>query len=587
MKPWQQRWSTRWLLLWWLCFGWLAAAQAAGTDLTLGGRYWLDPGGAADIEAVSRLAPSALSPLDTHRAFDLSEQALWIQPPLPGREPQQRWYLALSAAAFVDSATLYQRLPDGRWTQQIAGDAWAVQQWTHPDQTPVFLLEPNAQASDTWLRLTNRPSPTSPRLQLLSERELQAQRYWTLLLVGAYLGLGTLVLFLGLVHGRLYRDRAFLAYCSYVGAMLAFQLAFTGVGGLFFWDESPRWNDAAPALFMMGLTALGIWFVRESCALARYSRTVDRLVLGWIAVGLVLLPGLYFALYTPTAFRILNLYGLASVLLSMGLCLWAWRQRMPYALWLFFGFLPLHLSYPFPALRSVGLLPDSGWTQYALMIGSAIEIPLLLFILHRRARDLHESAVRLRALDSTDPLTGLALLPVLHLRLRDALRRARRQHHRLGVAVVELSNHADIVAEFGREAGDKAIVVAASRLSEVVREVDTVSRLAHTRFAVLVEGPQAATDIRLLAQHMVARGLEKAPLIGPQVSLRLRIATAMPPDGVMDVADGALVDEQRLLARLGRALDHFQGDPRKVVLHLPLPTEDARSSLTSAPPSGA
>jgi GGDEF domain-containing protein len=33
-------------------------------------------------------------------------------------------------------------------------------------------------------------------------------------------------------------------------------------------------------------------------------------------------------------------------------------------------------------------------------------------------------------------------------------------------------------------------VVAASRITEVVREVDTVCRVAETRFAILFEGPQ-------------------------------------------------------------------------------------------------
>ena len=43
-----------------------------------------------------------------------------------------------------------------------------------------------------------------------------------------------------------------------------------------------------------------------------------------------------------------------------------------YAGWLFLGFLPVHLGYPFPALRSAGVLPDSLATQYGVLIGSAM-----------------------------------------------------------------------------------------------------------------------------------------------------------------------------------------------------------------------
>ena len=591
VPPGKHRSAHRWLiglllgLALWLALGPTRASDSPTlpSDITLGSRYWIDPDGSATIDQVDTLPSEALRVMERFEAFDLENRVLWIQPGLPALPENRRWFLAMSASAFVNTATLYQRQPDGSWHRQEAGDHLPVSQWSHPDQTPVFNLLSGNEAT-VWLRVSNTPAPTSPRLQLLDEAELQAKRYWTFLLVGAYLGFGCLVLFLGGVHWRLYRDRAFIAYCAYVACMLGFQLSFTGIGGLFFWSNSPVWNDASPALFMLWLTAAGIWFVREACAVPRYSVRIDRAVLAWCVLGL-LFPAVYFALHNSLAFTLLNLYGLISVLLSALLCVWAWRQGQAYAGWLFFGFLPLHVAYLFPALRSVGVLADSWGTQYALMIGSAIEIPLLLYILHRRAKDFSEHRTRLRALESTDPLTGLALLPVLMLRLRDALVRARRSGHQVGVLLVELSNHAEILKEFGREAADKAMVVAAVRLSEAVRDLDTVSRLDDTRFALLVEGPQDSEDIRRLAQQVVAAGLKIVRVIGPQVSLKLRVVTAMPPDGVIDVDNQGPIDEQRLIARMTRALQRHGDDPRRVVQHLPLPSSGERHSSGLSQPS--
>jgi diguanylate cyclase (GGDEF)-like protein len=241
---------------------------------------------------------------------------------------------------------------------------------------------------------------------------------------------------------------------------------------------------------------------------------------------------------------------------------------------MFLGFLPFHLSYPFPALRAAGLLPDSWATQYAVLIGSAIEIPLLLYILHWRAKDFSETHVRLRALDSTDPLTGLTVTPVLRLRLRDALRRARGSGHRCAVLLVDLANHADIVAHAGREAGERALVVAASRLSQVVREVDTVCRVADTRFAVLMEGPQPENARRLLAQHIVARGLERVHRLPPDLTLRFRVVSASAPNGAIELTPEGSVDEQRLMQRMNWALDRLVEDPKRVVHHLEPRTAD-------------
>jgi two-component system, sensor histidine kinase LadS len=541
---------------------WPAHAVAATSDerdVTLQARHWIDTSGELGVDEVAGLPADRFQPMGSYRSFELGKGALWLRLDLPPRDDAQRWYLMLSAAAFTNRATLHTQGADGRWSRQQAGDHLPVSQWDHPDQTPVFALNPQV-TGPLWLRLENTPASLSPRLVLLTEKQLQDKRYWTFLMVGGYLGFGLLVLFLGWVHARLYGDRAFIAYCCYVACMLGFQAAFTGVGGLFFWGHWAWWNDAAPAVFMLWLTGSGIWFVREACAISRHHRGLDRFVLAWSAFGL-LYPVAYLLLLNRPAFLVLNLYGLLSVLLSFFLCIWAWRRGETYAGWLALGFLPVHLGYPFPALRRAGVLPDGWATQYAVLIGSAIEIPLLLYILHRRAKDFSENRARLRAIESTDPLTGLTIAPVLRLRLRDALRRSRRYGHQCGLVLVDLSNHGDIVQREGREAGDRALVVAASRLSLVVRDVDTVCRIADARFVLLIEGPE---DLKLLGQHIVAKGLERIPLLPSDVALRFRlVSTALPEAGEEDL------DDAQVLERLQRALDQLADDPRKVVLHLP------------------
>jgi two-component system, sensor histidine kinase LadS len=544
-----------------------ALAAEPGGDVTLQAHYWTDDTGALGIDEVANGASTRFLPMEKFRTFTLNGAALWLRLDLPALDSANRWHLLLSAAAFTDKATFYQRDARGGWMVQQAGDHLPVAQWSHKDQTPVFALSGHAPGS-VWLRLENRPAPMSPRLQLLTEGQLQEQRYWTYLLLGAYLGLGVLVAFLGWVHVRLYGDRVFLAYVCYVLTMLGFQLAFTGIGGLFFWPHWARWNDAAPALFMLWLTASGIWFVREACAVQRYHRGVDRAVIAWCLFGLVY-PVVYLWMQNSAAFLVLNLYGLLSVVLSIFLCIWTWRQGQAYAGWLALGFLPVHLGYPFPALRSAGILPDSWATQYAVLIGSAIEIPLLLYILHRRAKDFGENRARMRAIDVTDPLTGLAVAPVLYLRLRDAWRRAARSAHQCGVLLVELSNHPEIYAKAGREAVDRSLVVAASRLLSVVGEVDTVSRIADHRFAILMEGPPHEDIVKALAQHIVAKGLDEVPTLPGTLVLRFRVAFAWLPEDTPEDASQGGFDEHGLLERLNRVLDYLAGDPKRSILRLP------------------
>ncbi len=555
--------------------GW-AQVAASGKLISTEIHYWIDPQGRASLEEVLSLPSTDLQALEKPRSFEIDRGALWLRYQPPALDNARRLYLILEGAAFTNRATLYQRGTDGQWTEQQAGDHLAVSSWAHPDRTPVFSLDPHA-GSAVWLRLENYPAPVSASLRLVDEQALRALRDESLMYLGGYLGFGLLVLFLGWVHVRLYGDRVFIAYVAYVTCMLGFQTSFTGLGGLMFWPNLPRWNDMAPAIFMLWLTAAGIWFVREVGALSRHSRRLYRFVTAWSVAGFVF-PLFYFLFLSPTAFKLLNLYGLLSVVLSMSVCFWAWRKGEVHAGWTFLGFLPLHLAYPFPALRSAGLLPDSWATQYAVLIGSAIEIPLLLFILHRRAKEFNENSARMRVINSTDPLTGLTSVPVLLLRLADAIRRARRNAQDCALVLVELSNHAEIVAKEGREMGDRALVVAASQLSYMAREMDTVSRVENTRFAIVLEAPYRPALLQAFAQHVIAKGLGTVPQLPSHLTRRFRVVTMTLPDLSMTALASPEPEGTQLLEQMNRALDH--ADPKKVVLHLAPPS----ANPAAAPP---
>lgn len=575
--------SLRWLLRLAALLAWLAAAAAAPAwaqegDITLQGEYWIDASGRGSIEDASA---AQLQPLERHRPFALGGAALWMRFRLPALDPAQRWHLLLSGAPFINRASLFTQDNDGRWREQRAGDHIPVSQWSQPSTSPLFDLQ-RATGGEVWLRLENQPAPTSPYVQLLTDASLQLKRQWTDLLIGGYLGFGLLVFIVGFIHARLYRELAFDVYCIYVACMLLFQLAFTGVGGLLLWSGSAWFNDAAPAVFMLLMVGSGIWFIREATALQRHAPWADRAVIGFSLFGPVF--AVFYLLFNGAfTYTILNIYGLLSVVLSISLCLWTWRKGESYSGWLFLGFLPIHLAYPFPALRAAGVLPDSWLTQYAVLIGSALEIPLLLYILHRRAKDFSENRARLRVLDTTDPLTGLTIVPVLRLRMRDALRRARRSGHRFAVLLVDLANHADIVHAHGREVADRALVVAASRLSALVRDVDTVCRVADTRFAVLMEGPQPDEARRLLAQHIVARGLESFASPPAQLDLRFRVVSAWAPDGTSERTAEGDAGEQPLMQHLEHALDRLLEEPKKVVSHLDLRKAEGEASASPTP----
>lgn len=565
-RPWPWRAPAGlWGLVLLCCAAAAWAGRAPPQTIDLAGRasVWLDASAAATV-AMARDAGQRgeMRPYRDGESHVLGHGALWLRLDLPALDPRQRWFLQVEFNA-LDHVEFHPSADAGAVVQE-AGDRLPLSRWAVPDRMPVFELAQAGSPQPVWLRVTNRPVPVGPRLLIVNEAELQAQRLTTSVMLGAYMGIGLLVLVLGLMSANLYRDRAFALYAVYVGCMLGLQLAYTGLGGVMVWPESAGWNNLAPSVFTAWSCATSIWFVREVVSVRRHSRGLARGLMAWAAFGM-LLPLAYAALQNLAVLWVLHGYMAISLVLAMGVCVWAWRRGEKYALWVMGGFLPVIAMLPFPALRNIGLLPASFLTQYSLLIGSAVEIPLLLYVMHRRARELNENRARLGALESTDPLTGLVAEQVFDFRLRDAMRRAGRYGFPCGVMMVELANHADLAGAGGTQAADRALVRAAAQLVQLARDIDTVVRLGPARFGLLLEGPQSTRRLGALATRILARGLmvdRQAGRASPVLSYR--VVTLLAPDPSAEWGD----DPALCLACLAVEMDRMAAPGLRPIRHL-------------------
>jgi hypothetical protein len=131
-------------------------------DVTLQSRYFIDESAQMSVQEVAGNAALKLQAMDKPRAFPLGNSALWMRFDLPPLEASRRWYLMLSGSSFINRASLFTQEPGGVWHEQRAGDLVPVAQWPHPNPTPLFEVQAKP-SGPVWLRLENRPAPTSPR----------------------------------------------------------------------------------------------------------------------------------------------------------------------------------------------------------------------------------------------------------------------------------------------------------------------------------------------------------------------------------------------------------------------------------------
>ena len=117
---------------------------------------------------------------------------------------------------------------------------------------------------------------------------------------------------------------------------------------------------------------------------------------------------------------------------------------------------------------------------------------------------LKQSEARLEHLVHYDPLTNLPNRRLVQSRLEHALDRADRQNGRVAVLFVDLDRFKTVNDSLGHPSGDALLELLARRLSERVREDDTLARLGGDEFLVLLENLQRPEDAAGVAESLLS-----------------------------------------------------------------------------------
>jgi len=154
-----------------------------------------------------------------------------------------------------------------------------------------------------------------------------------------------------------------------------------------------------------------------------------------------------------------------------------------------------------------------------------------------------------------DALTGLPNRLLLEDRMKQATAHMRRQQHvSVAVLFIDLDRFKQINDTLGHAAGDRLLQEVAERLTQCVREGDTVARLAGDEFVVLLEGLRNVRDAVVVADKIVHTISEPCQIGGKALRVSPSIGVAIFPD------DGLGMEE--LLRNADTAMYHAKQEGR-------------------------
>ena len=526
------------------------------------GDWWLDSDGkATPAQVESGTTAAAITWLPTRQSaiYPLSAgQALWIRFTVPPAPDAERWYLEIPYPS-LNRASLFTRDAAGTWMEQSAGDMIAVSAWPVPHRYPLLPVAISAEEPRHYLLRIENPGGFSAPLSFVSESHLSRSEQRVSLILGIYFGLAGLAVMIAALSAVSLRDAASGLYAPWVALMALTQAGLTGIAGLHLWPTWPRWNDLS-TLVLPTLTLVPmLLFTSAVVSMPERSLRFHRVLQGMAALG-VMSAALITLLAPPTRTSVMLGYVLASTLLSIAAILWAARRGDRYAVWVGLGGLPVLVMAGFPLARAAGFIPLGFLTMHGMQLGIAFELPVLLVVLMLRSQQRREHNRRIQGMDRVDPATGLINEHVFTERLQRMIARSLRLRHQGAVLLVDIVNIEQIQRDFDRRSAEELPLRVAGRLLSAAREIDSVARLSHLRFAMLVEGPLTPEEADSAGPRVVARGLMPFKDKSPDWVAQLRVAQALVP------LDGQ--DTDSLLERLSAVLASVPKDSRHAIFKL-------------------
>jgi two-component system, sensor histidine kinase LadS len=532
---------------------------APGAERHAGGHYWLDTTGQASLEAARAAFDAGQGrPDDPQRVMPLAGgAAVWYRLQMPPVTTPWRAVLAVPFAG-MDHVELFRPQGAGGWSAELSGDAVPVNEWPIQYLHPVFAFTVQPQeAQPSYLRIRHSQDIRVRWMLWDVGTFSHTSKLWHLAL-GAYAGFMLLVVLLSVLHTFSWRDPIHLYYAVHVVLMGTTVLALTGLAGEYLWPHLSWWNDKAPLVMPAVSLAWMNIFVRE--LVAERGRAAVSWLLWAHTAYCAAMAVLMLVVRREDLFSVPSVLTVPSAILILCVLAWyAWR-RPQVGLWVLAGWLVLAVGVVLPMLRNLGVLAPSFATQHALLIGGALEIPLVLAGIYLRSRERRDQLVRLAALARTDPLTGLASHRVLLNRLDDLLRRGGRDPALGAVLRLRVANLETIRAEHGREAAEAALLQAAECVTREAGQGDTVAREQSGDLVLVLEGRVSRDHVAEAARNIIARGLKFSSRLPPQVTVAFRVAAACAP--LPPLHPVALLD------RLDDTLDTMGRDPRGRALRI-------------------
>lgn len=149
--------------------------------------------------------------------------------------------------------------------------------------------------------------------------------------------------------------------------------------------------------------------------------------------------------------------------------------------------------------------------------------------------ELKAAQMQMETLAFYDPLTGLANRRLFKNRLETSVKAAIRSGRSMALMFLDMDQFKRVNDTLGHDAGDVLLKEVSNRLSNIVRESDTVSRIGGDEFTILLTDISTAFDVRTVADKILKAMAKPIRVKGQDILTSVSIGITLTPDDSIDI----------------------------------------------------
>ena len=150
---------------------------------------------------------------------------------------------------------------------------------------------------------------------------------------------------------------------------------------------------------------------------------------------------------------------------------------------------------------------------------------------------MKKSEEKLEFLAHHDPLTNLPNRLLLLANLKQAIKRAKREKHKVAIMFLDLDRFKEINDTFGHSYGDEILKIVTTRFKSVMREEDTIARIGGDEFIMLVEELNELNDFEVIIDKVLRVFDENIFVNSNSFNLTASIGVSIFPDDGLEIED--------------------------------------------------